>query len=60
MKKNIILSSIVALSLLSSANAKQDLGEVIVTTATKTKKNIEGVTASVIVVNELDIQKMEW
>ncbi|MBS9782285.1 MAG: TonB-dependent receptor [Arcobacter sp.] len=58
MKKNIILSSIVALSLLSSANAKQDLGEVIVTTATKTKKNIEGVTASVIVVSQKDIQKM--
>ncbi len=58
MKKNIILSSIVAVSLLSSANAKQDLGEVIVTTATKTKKNIEGVTASVIVVSQKDIQKM--
>ncbi len=58
MKKNIILSSVVALALISTANAKQDLGEVIVTTVTKTKKNIEGVTASVIVIDEKEIQKM--
>ncbi|RXJ55267.1 TonB-dependent receptor plug domain-containing protein [Candidatus Marinarcus aquaticus] len=58
MKKSLILSSVAAIVLTSNAYANTDLGEVLVTTATKTEKNIEGVSASVIVVSKEDIEKI--
>lgn len=54
--KKIIISSIVASVALHAATIA--LEEVTVTTATKTEKKIEGVSASVIVINEKDIEKM--
>ncbi len=58
MKRNILLSSIAAFVLTNSAIANTNLGEVLVTTATKTQKSIDGVTASVIVVSQEEIEKM--
>ncbi len=58
MKKNIILSGITAFVLVNNAFANADLGEVLVTTATKTQKAIEGVTASIVVINQEEIEKM--
>ncbi len=60
MKKSLILSSVVAVILASNsyASSNANLGEVLVTTATKTQKNIEGVSASVIVVSQEDIEKI--
>lgn len=54
--KRIVLSAVVATMALGAENI--DLGEILVTTATKTEKNIEGVSASVIVVDEKAIEKM--
>ena len=54
--KKIVLSAIVATFALQAENI--DLGEITVTTATKTEKNIEGVSASVIVIDEKAIEKM--
>lgn len=56
MKKNILLSTIVCFSMLNTASA-EDLGEIIVTTATKSEKPIDGVTASVVVVTAAQIEK---
>ncbi|RXK00649.1 TonB-dependent receptor [Arcobacter sp. CECT 8989] len=58
MKKSLILSSVATAVLLSNSYANSNLGEVLVTTATKTKKNIDGVSASVIVVTKEDIEKI--
>ncbi len=52
----IVLSAIVASVIVQAANI--ELGEITVTTATKTEKKIDGVSASVIVINEKDIEKM--
>jgi outer membrane receptor for ferrienterochelin and colicins len=57
MKKLILISAITSLSLVQNSFANTSLEEVMVTTATKTQKNIEGVSASVIVVTEKEIQK---
>jgi len=54
--KKIILSAVVASIALQAENI--DLGEITVTTATKTEKKIEGVSASVIVIDEEAIEKM--
>ena len=56
MKKDILLSTIVCFSLINIASA-EDLGEITVTTATKTEKSIDGVTASVVVITQKDIEK---
>lgn len=58
MKRNLFLSSVAAIVLASNTYANEDLGEVLVTTATKTQKNIEGVTASVVVISKEDIEKI--
>lgn len=58
MKKSLILSSVATAILLSNSYANSNLGEVLVTTATKTEKNIDGVSASVIVVTKEDIEKI--
>ncbi len=55
-KKNLFFYSIVASLTLEATNI--DLGEITVTTATKTQKNIDGVSASVIVLNEKRIKEM--
>lgn len=52
----IILSAVVASVVVQAANIELD--EVTVTTATKTEKKIEGVSASVIVIDEKSIEKM--
>ncbi len=58
MKYSISLSTSLALLLASSAIASEDMKEImVVTTATKTAKNIDGVTASVEVVTSEDIEK---
>ncbi len=54
--KRIILSAVVASVTVQAANI--ELGEITVTTATKTEKKIEGVSASVIVIDEKSIEKM--
>ncbi|BCD61637.1 outer membrane receptor for ferrienterochelin and colicins [Nitratiruptor sp. YY08-26] len=54
--KNIGFSVALATMLLQAEDI--NLGEVTVTTATKTEKNIEGVSASVIVIDEKTIEKM--
>lgn len=56
MKKSILLSTIVCFSILNIANA-ENLGEITVSTATKTEKSIDGVSASVVVITQKDIQK---
>ncbi|RXJ88496.1 TonB-dependent receptor [Arcobacter sp. CECT 8983] len=58
MKKSLILSSVTTIVLAGNCYANADLGEVLVTTATKTEKNIDGVSASVIVVTKEDIEKI--
>lgn len=57
MKKRIILSSLSCL-LLQNCLLAETLDEVTVTTATKTEKNIEGISASVEVITQKEIQKM--
>jgi len=54
--KRIVLSAVVATLALQAQNI--DLEEITVTTATKTEKKIEGVSASVIVIDEKAIEKM--
>lgn len=54
--KKIILSAIVATAVLQASN--KNLGEITVTTATKTEKKIEGVSASVIVISEQEIEQL--
>ncbi|AXH15984.1 TonB-dependent receptor [Malaciobacter mytili LMG 24559] len=58
MKKGLILSSVTAIILTNNSYANTNLGEVLVTTATKTEKNIEGVSASIIVVTKEEIEKI--
>lgn len=55
MKKIVLLSTTVAV--LINANTT-NLEEVMVTTATKSEKNIDGVSASVIVITSEDIEKV--
>ena len=57
MKKLVLISAITSLALVQNSFANSSLEEVMVTTATKTEKNIEGVSASVIVITEEEIQK---
>jgi outer membrane receptor for ferrienterochelin and colicins len=57
MKKLVLISAITSLALAQNGFANTTLEEVMVTTATKTQKNIKGVSASVIVVTEEEIQK---
>ena len=57
MKKLVLISAIASLALAQNSFAETSLKEVMVTTATKTEKNIEGVSASVIVVTQDEIQK---
>ena len=54
--KRIVLSAIVASAALHAANI--ELEEITVTTATKSEKKIDGVSASVIVIDEKSIEKM--
>ncbi len=54
--KRIILSAVVTSVTIQAANV--ELEEVTVTTATKTEKKIDGVSASVIVIDEKAIEKM--
>ena len=57
MKKLVLISAITSLALVQNSFANSSLEEVMVTTATKTEKNIEGVSASIIVITEEEIQK---
>lgn len=57
MKKLVLISAIASLALAQNSFAETSLKEVMVTTATKTEKNIEGVSASIIVVTQDEIQK---
>ncbi|MBL3519820.1 TonB-dependent receptor [Arcobacter lanthieri] len=54
----IVLSSVVAMGLVTNIFAETKLDEVLVTTATKTQKNIDGVSASVVVITKEDIEKI--
>ncbi|MCR1816597.1 TonB-dependent receptor plug domain-containing protein [Aliarcobacter butzleri] len=56
--KKIVLSSVVAIGLVTNSFADTKLDEIIVTTATKTQKNIDGVSASVVVITKEDIEKI--
>lgn len=58
MKNQIILSTALSSILLVNLNATENLEEIKVITATKTEKNIEGVSASVEVITQKDIEKM--
>jgi outer membrane receptor for ferrienterochelin and colicins len=57
MKKLILISAITSLSLVQNSFANTSLEEVMVTTATKTEKNIEGVSATIIIITEKEIQR---
>ncbi|MFY9082705.1 TonB-dependent receptor plug domain-containing protein, partial [Aliarcobacter butzleri] len=56
--KRILLSSTIAMSLVTTGFAQTKLDEVFITTATKTQKNIDGVSASVVVITKEDIEKI--
>jgi outer membrane receptor for ferrienterochelin and colicins len=58
MKNLVLLSTIASLALIQNSFANTALEEVMVTTATKTEKNIEGISASVIVITQKDIEKI--
>ena len=59
MKKKIIISSLASFIVLQSLNANETkLDEIYVTTATKTEKSIDGVTASVVVISKEEIEKI--
>ncbi len=58
MKKIVLLSSVTAFILSTNALSNTSLDEVLVTTATKTEKNIDGVSASIIVITSEDIEKI--
>ena len=57
MKKLVLLSTITSFVLIQNSFANTALEDVTVTTATKTEKNIDGVSASVIIVTKEDIEK---
>ncbi|WP_072681325.1 TonB-dependent siderophore receptor [Arcobacter sp. LA11] len=56
MRKKIFVSAIASVVAVGSIHANS-LGEITVTTATKTEKSIDGVTASVVVITKEDIEK---
>lgn len=56
--KRIFLSSTIAMSLVTTGFAQTKLDEIFITTATKTQKNIDGVSASVVVITKEDIEKI--
>ena len=56
--KRIFLSSTLAMSLVTTGFAQTKLDEIFITTATKTEKNIDGVSASVVVITKEDIEKI--
>lgn len=56
--KRFFLSSTLAMSLVTTGFAQTKLDEVFITTATKTQKNIDGVSASVVVITKEDIEKI--
>ena len=58
MKKLVLLSTITSFILIQNSFANTALEDVTVTTATKTEKNIDGVSASVIVITQKDIEKI--
>ena len=58
MKKLVLLSTITSFVLIQNSFANTALEDVTVTTATKTEKNIDGVSASVIVITQKDIEKI--
>lgn len=59
MKKQIIISTLASFFILQSLNANETkLDEVKITTATKTEKSIDGVSASVVVITKEDIEKI--
>jgi outer membrane receptor for ferrienterochelin and colicins len=59
LKKKIIISSLASFIVLQSLNANETkLDEIYVTTATKTEKSIDGVTASVVVISKEEIEKI--
>jgi outer membrane receptor for ferrienterochelin and colicins len=58
MRKTILISAITSLVLVQNSFANTILDDVTVTTATKTEKNIEGVSASIIVITQKDIEKI--
>ena len=58
MKKLVLLSTITSFVLIQNSFANTALEDVTVTTATKTEKNIDGVSASVIIVTKEDIEKI--
>ncbi len=59
MENKFLISVVTSAILVSSIYAETtSLGEITVTTATKTQKTIDGVTASVIVITEKEIEKM--
>lgn len=58
MKKLVLLSTITSFVLIQNSLANTALEDVTVTTATKTEKNIDGVSASVIVVTKEDIERI--
>ncbi len=60
MKRKILLSSIVSMMLLSSGlNAAVKLDTITVTTATKTQRTVDGVSASVKVITANDLEKIK-
>lgn len=58
MKKLVLLSTITSFVLIQNSFANTALEDVTVTTATKTEKNIDSVSASVIVVTKEDIERI--
>ncbi|QKF72547.1 TonB-dependent receptor [Aliarcobacter faecis] len=59
MNKRIIISTIASFFALQSLNANEvKLEEILVTTATKTQKSIDGVSASIVVITKEDIEKI--
>ncbi|MDK2083206.1 TonB-dependent receptor [Aliarcobacter butzleri] len=56
--KRIFLSSTLVMSLVTTGFAQTKLDEIFITTATKTEKNIDGVSASVVVITKEDIEKI--
>jgi len=56
MRRKIIISAIASVVAIGNIHANS-LGEITVTTATKTERSIDGVTASVVVITKEDIEK---
>ena len=58
MKKIVLISALASFVLVQNSFANTTLDDIMVTTATKTKKSIDGIAASVIVVSQKDIEKI--